>query len=78
MHPKARHSALDWANPAEWDIYPEFKEAQLTEIVLEAGDVLFLPTAWFHYIVNLSKNIQCNSSSGANPENGHYLSDCGF
>lgn len=76
-HPSARHS-FDWSNPAEWDVHPEFGGAQLSEIVLEAGDVLFLPTSWFHYIVNLSKNIQCNSSSGRSSENDHYLAECGF
>ena len=76
-HPSARHS-FDWSNPALWDVHPNFKDAQLSEVVLEAGDVMFLPTSWFHYIINLSKNIQCNSSSGSNPENDHYLEACGF
>ena len=60
-HPSLRHSSIDWSNPTEWDIHPEFKEALVNEVVLHAGDMLYLPTSWFHYIVNLGLNYQCNA-----------------
>mmetsp|Transcript_19871 Transcript_19871/g.35949 ORF Transcript_19871/g.35949 Transcript_19871/m.35949 type:complete len:526 (-) Transcript_19871:74-1651(-) len=77
-HPSVRHSSLDWSNPVEWDDHPEFKEALINEVVLRAGDVLYLPTNWFHYIVNLSLNYQCNARSGISHETTHFIKDCGF
>lgn len=77
-HPSVRHSSLDWSNPLEWDEHPQFKEAEVNEVVLHAGDVLYLPTNWFHYIVNLSLNYQCNARSGTTYETAHYIEDCGF
>jgi len=77
-HPSVRHSSLDWSNPMEWDDHPEFKGALINEVVLHAGDVLYLPTCWFHFIVNLSLNYQCNARSGTTYEATHFIEDCGF
>lgn len=77
-HPSVRHSSLDWSDPAEWDEHPEFKKGTINEVVLHAGDVLYLPTNWFHYIVNLSLNYQCNARSGTTHETAHLIEDCGF
>ena len=77
-HPSVRHSSFDWSNPLEWDDHPEFKEAYVNEVVLHAGDVLYLPTNTFHYIVNLSLNYQCNARSGTTFESAHVIEDCGF
>lgn len=77
-HPSVRHSSLDWSNPVEWDEHPEFKGALINEVVMHAGDVLYLPTNWFHYIVNLSLNYQCNARSGVTDETAHFVRDCGF
>ena len=46
--------------------------------VLQPGDALYLPTAWFHYIVSLNMNYQCNAQSGSTTENAHHLRECGF
>lgn len=57
-HESARHSAVDYANP-DVEKYPEFaNDALANEVVLEAGQVLYLPTFWFHYIVSLDLNFQ--------------------
>jgi hypothetical protein len=76
-HPSARHSAVDWSNP-DLDSYPEFAEARANEVVLQPGDVLYLPTDWFHYIISLSLNFQCNTRSGVTPEYLGALRQCGF
>ncbi len=34
------------------------------EVVIEAGDALYVPALWFHYITSLTTNIQCNTRSG--------------
>ena len=77
-HPSVRHSSFDWSNPSDWDVHPEFKEALVNEVVLHSGDVQYLPTSWFHYIVNLGMNYQCNIRSGITYEKAHYLRQCGF
>ena len=77
-HPSLRHSSFDWSNPDEWEDHPEFKDALINEVVLHEGDVLYLPTNWFHFIVNLSLNYQCNARSGTTFESSNEIEDCGF
>ena len=76
-HPSARHSAVDWSKP-NLEQYPDFVNAKGNEIVLQAGDVLYLPTFWFHYIISLGINYQCNGRSGSTNENLHHIHACGF
>ena len=57
-HPSARHSAIDYTNP-DLETFPEFKEAMSNEVVLQPGQVLYLPTNWFHFIVSLVSLCQC-------------------
>ncbi|VEU35668.1 unnamed protein product [Pseudo-nitzschia multistriata] len=77
-HPSARHSSVDWARP-DLLAHPRFEAAEGNEVVLQAGDSLFLPSLWFHYIVSMSTNIQCNTRSGMD---GRHVSDldesCGW
>ena len=76
-HPSARHSAVDWSDP-DYDKYPEFALAKGNEVVLQAGDVLYLPTNWFHYIVSLTLNFQCNTRSGITQDYMPPIRECGF
>lgn len=76
-HPSARHSAVDWSHP-DLDEYPEFAEAMSNEILLQAGDVLYLPTNYFHYIVSLGLNFQCNTRSGTDESAMPTIRECGF
>merc|ERR1712216_710757 len=76
-HPSSRHSAVNWGAP-DLDLYPEFTNAESNEIVLQAGDVLYLPTNWFHFIVSLELNFQCNTRSGISNEYMRPIGDCGF
>ncbi|KAL7565882.1 hypothetical protein ACA910_021473 [Epithemia clementina (nom. ined.)] len=76
-HASARHSAVDYTHP-DLQKFPEFAHAKGNEVVLQPGQVLYLPTHWFHYIVSLDLNYQCNARSG---ETDHYwppIRDCGF
>lgn len=76
-HPSARHSAVDWSDP-NWDEFPKFADAEVNEIVLQAGDVLYLPTHWFHYIISLELNYQCNTRSGITDHYLNAIEQCGF
>jgi hypothetical protein len=59
--PSARHSGLDWSDPAS---VGRLGAALGLEVVIEAGDALYVPALWFHYITSLTTNIQCNTRSG--------------
>lgn len=76
-HPSARHSAVDWANP-DLDSFPTFRKAHVNEVVMQPGDVLYLPTNWFHYIISLELNFQCNTRSGGERLYHKEINDCGF
>ncbi len=50
----------------------------LFQVVMEAGDVLYIPSLWFHYIVSLSPNVQCNTRSGQPGRGADDIRKCGF
>jgi hypothetical protein len=76
-HPSARHSSVDWSNP-DYEKFPKFKEMKANEVILQPGDVVYLPTYWFHYIVSLNINAQCNTRSGMTETYLQYIQKCGF
>ena len=69
-----RHSALNFGHISkmddpdmpeeerEWMEYAGHSMALST--VLKAGEVLYIPSHWFHYITSLQKSAQCNVRSG--------------
>lgn len=76
-HPSSRHSMVDWCNP-DVTKYPQFEHAKANEVVLQAGDSLFLPALWFHFIVSLSSNVQCNTRSGMDSKHDADIDACGY
>lgn len=40
------------------------KDSKAVETVLKAGEILYIPSHWFHYITSLQKSAQCNVRSG--------------
>lgn len=76
-HPSSRHSEIDWSDP-DVEQFPAFKNAKSNEIVLQAGDVLYLPTDWFHHIISLDLNFQCNTRSGVTRDFHKDMEHCGF
>lgn len=77
LHPLEWHTQVDWFAPNA-TAFPNFDKVRVNEVVLEAGDVLYLPTYWFHHIVSLSKNYQCNVRSGHSLHYDQDIYDCGF
>lgn len=73
--PSARHASFDWSDPNNID---KLDPATGLDVVIEAGDVLYVPAFWFHYIVSLTKNIQCNTRSGTPPDDVDHIRNCGF
>lgn len=41
-----------------------FADAPALETVVEAGELLYIPSFWYHYIVSVGFNVQCNARSG--------------
>eukprot|EP00934_Nitzschia_sp_Nitz4_P001490 Nitzschia sp. Nitz4//scaffold8_size234185//148934//150277//NITZ4_001273-RA/size234185-processed-gene-0.163-mRNA-1//-1//CDS//3329559854//1490//frame0 len=76
-HPSSRHSRVNWSDPNDWGT-GEFPKARVNEVVLQAGDALYLPTAWFHFIVSLNLNYQCNARSGITSQYEQVINECGF
>lgn len=77
-HPSARHSDVDWSDIDEMNKHPELMDAQATEVVLGPGDVLYIPSYWFHYIMSQDSSIQCNARSGNSNIGRNHIADCGF
>ncbi|CAM9435727.1 unnamed protein product, partial [Choristocarpus tenellus] len=76
-HPSGRHSEVDWGEP-DLHKFPNFPDILVSEILLRAGEVLYVPTYWFHYIINIGVNAQCNSRSGVSTEYKPFIDACGF
>ena len=76
-HPSGRHSAIDWTNP-DTNMFPQFADARGNEVVMQAGDALYLPTQWFHFIISLETNWQCNARSGITHNYKSWIQKCGF
>jgi ribosomal protein L16 Arg81 hydroxylase len=79
-HPSGRHSSINWSTATKEFVNTDrpFVHAQVNEVVLQAGDLMYLPTHWFHFIVSLNLNYQCNSRSGEFYEYEHFMTKCGF
>ena len=77
-HPSARHSSIDWRDHAKWGADAAFREALGMQTVLRAGEVLYIPSYWFHAPVHLETAIQCNTRSGNARKGIEALAKCGF
>jgi hypothetical protein len=62
-HPSWRHSSIDWSNEVEAE-ESGFANVPAIDTIVRTGEVLYIPSFWFHYIVSLQYSIQCNSRSG--------------
>ncbi|CAM9940530.1 unnamed protein product, partial [Choristocarpus tenellus] len=41
-----------------------FTEVNSVETVVKAGELLYIPSFWYHYIVSQGFSVQCNARSG--------------
>ena len=76
-HPSYRHSTADWSN-MDAEVRRDFSEVSAVDTILRQGEVLYIPSFWFHYIISLDYSIQCNSRSGSPPggEGAHDIESC--
>jgi hypothetical protein len=62
-HPSYRHSIIDWSDLQQAKAN-KFDVVDSIDTILHMGEVLYIPSFWFHYIVSLEYSMQCNSRSG--------------
>ena len=86
-HPYSRYSTINWtkSDAIDADIlttvleeHPQLALAKGNEVVLQAGDVLYLPTFWFHWTVSLDMNIQCSRQSTPTQHHLPPIKACGY
>jgi hypothetical protein len=75
--PSARHSEVNFSSP-DLEMYPKFGEMQGLETILTAGEVLYVPSFWIHFIANLGVNAQCNVRGAKARVGGGDVAACGF
>ena len=63
-HPSYRHSIIDFSNIEECK-KKKIDQVRAVDTILREGEVLYVPSFWFHYIISLQYSIQCNARSGA-------------
>lgn len=66
-HPSFRHSTIDWSDPKQ--AKEHFTNTKGVDTIVHEGEVLFIPSYWFHYPISLEYSIQCNTRSGQ-PDTG--------
>ena len=62
-HPSFRHSVIDWSDLQQGRAH-SFDRVDGIDTIVRPGEVLYIPSFWFHYITSLQYSIQCNSRSG--------------
>jgi len=68
---KGVFSEVDVENP-ELDRYPMFKEVRSLQVVLEPGEVLFLPVGWWHHVRALDISISLSFTNFVFPNTYHW------
>jgi hypothetical protein len=51
-HPEGRHAKGDWSQ-LDLDKYPDMAKAKGTQVIVREGEILYIPSYWFHYIVSM-------------------------
>jgi len=77
-HPSARHASLNWADAEKVGENSKLYHAQATEVVVSMGEILYLPSYWFHYIISQDASIQCNARSGDSLIGRNHITACGL
>lgn len=62
-HPSYRQSVIDWSDMAQAKSHG-FEKVQAIDTIVHEGEVLYIPSYWFHYVISLDYSIQCNARSG--------------
>ncbi len=67
-HPSYRHSIIDWSDINQAKSH-NFDKIDAIDTIVRTGEVLYIPSYWFHYIISLEYSIQCNTRAGSPEHN---------
>lgn len=56
------YSEVDLDNP-DWQRYPLFRHVSPVEVVVNPGDILFVPVGWWHYVRSLGTSISVSTTN---------------
>lgn len=70
------HHANHPQHPGFGEEYPDFAKATVNQVVLEAGDVLFMPTHWLHHVVSLTTSYVCWTPSSHSSKHERLVKEC--
>ena len=71
-HPSYRHSVIDWSDIEQAKSH-NFDKIDAIDTIVRNGEVLYIPSYWFHYIISLEHSIQCNTRAGSPEHNEGQL-----
>lgn len=63
-HPSYRHSVLDWSSIPQAEA-SQFDQVRAMDTIMSPGEVLYIPSYWFHYVMSVGYSVQCNSRHGS-------------
>jgi hypothetical protein len=58
--------------------HPDIFAALATEVVVTMGELLYIPSYWFHYIVSQDASIQCNARTREAEQGRRDIENCGY
>jgi hypothetical protein len=65
-------SAVDCENP-DYEKYPLFREVKIIEVVLNPGDVIFIPVGWWHAVRSLDVSISMSFTNFVFPNQYEWI-----
>ena len=65
------YSEVNLENP-DWERYPLFRYVSPAEVVVNPGEVLFVPVGWWHYVRSLDASISVSTTNFAFPNDYHW------
>eukprot|EP01091_Cochliopodium_minus_P020207 TRINITY_DN8753_c0_g1_i1.p1 TRINITY_DN8753_c0_g1~~TRINITY_DN8753_c0_g1_i1.p1 ORF type:complete len:441 (+),score=93.21 TRINITY_DN8753_c0_g1_i1:12-1334(+) len=70
-HPSARQSQVDLNDPQAEEKFPNFKNVTAYEVILESGDVLYIPPFYLHHVSAIGDDISLSISTHSDAEITH-------
>lgn len=73
----SRQTVLNWTDPS---VISSFESVNAIDVVVEEGDLLYVPPFWVHYVISLGNAWQCTmfDFKSAMMTGSRHIGDCGF
>ena len=60
LHPSHAQAQVNISNASEISRFPLVRKVQAVEVILEPGDLLYIPPLWFHHVESMNVSISVN------------------